>query len=140
MVARLVRDQEVVGSSPVTSTISSVHNRPKGLVWTLDYFCLKRDLNGWVVALFQKINITERTMRPNSRRNCCLPHRRDSEAEQVPSPRPYRVFITDLKVWYGHSIVFCLKRDLNGWAVEREKGLRKILRSPFCFKYLIFLF
>ena len=57
MVARLVRDQEVVGSSPVTSTISSVHNRPKGLVWTLDYFCLKRDLNGWAVALFQKINI-----------------------------------------------------------------------------------
>ena len=38
MVARLVRDQEVVGSSPVTSTISSVHNRPKGLVWTLDCF------------------------------------------------------------------------------------------------------
>ena len=38
MVARLVRDQEVVGSSPVTSTISSVHNRPEGLVWTLDCF------------------------------------------------------------------------------------------------------
>ena len=57
MVARLVRDQEVVGSSPVTSTISSVHNRPKGLVWTLDYFCLKRDLNGVGSRIVSEIEI-----------------------------------------------------------------------------------
>ena len=29
---------EAAGSSPVTQTISSVHNRPEGLVWTLDCF------------------------------------------------------------------------------------------------------
>ena len=38
LVARLVRDQEVVGSNPVTPTISSVLNQPESWMRTLDFF------------------------------------------------------------------------------------------------------
>ena len=38
LVARLVRVQKAVGSSPVTPTISSVHNGFE--LWTLDFFVI----------------------------------------------------------------------------------------------------
>ena len=38
LVERCVRDAEAAGSSPVTSTISSVHNQPESWMWTLDFF------------------------------------------------------------------------------------------------------
>ena len=37
VVARLTGGQEAAGSSPVTRTISSVHNQPEGWKWTLDF-------------------------------------------------------------------------------------------------------
>ena len=38
MVARLLWEQDAAGSSPVTSTISSVHNGFE--LWTLDFFVI----------------------------------------------------------------------------------------------------
>ena len=38
LVARYLGVVEAARSSRVTQTISSVHNRPEGLVWTLDCF------------------------------------------------------------------------------------------------------
>ena len=38
LVERYVRDVEVAGSNPVTSTISSVLNQPESWMRTLDFF------------------------------------------------------------------------------------------------------